>query len=120
MTSGSQLVTEADMKLRDFFKPKHLLLSLGIGIAFALFVSALTAASNESPFFYVFLRPGSLLASLAGYGGHDLQGFLLYIIIGNVLFYWASAFLFLWWLRIRWQARHGSTASGPANTGTTH
>ncbi len=106
------------MKLRGFSEPKHLFLSFGIGLGFWLLVSTLAAASNESPFFVVFLRPGSLLASVVGYGGHNLQGLFLFF-LGNILFYWALAFLLLSWLRIQ-QARRGhSPASGPADTTTT-
>ncbi len=108
------------MKLRDSFKPKRLALSFCIGVGFFLVVSSLAAASNESSFFVVFLRPGSLLASLVGYGGHDLPGMLLYF-LGNILFYWLLALFFLGWWRTRRRVHVGDhPASEPADTTTTH
>lgn len=73
---------------------KNALLSLGMSTAFLVLASLLAATSKESPLFYAFLLPGSFVARLAGYGGHDIQGVVLYF-VGNLAFYWLLAFLLL-------------------------
>ncbi len=73
---------------------KNALLALGMGTAFVVLISTLAAASRESPLVYAFLLPGSFAARVAGYGGHDIQGLVLYF-AGNLAFYWLLAFLLL-------------------------
>jgi hypothetical protein len=107
------------MQLGHLFKPKYLVVSLGLGLALMLILSALVSIRGEEAAVRIVMWPGLLLSSLSGYGGHDLPGILLYF-LGNILFYWLLAFLFLGWWRSRRQARHGATASGPADTNRTH
>jgi hypothetical protein len=82
------------MKSQPIFTLKRFFLSLVASIAFVVIVSELVAVSNESPLVYFFLRPGSFVASVAGYGGHDLQGMVLYL-VGNLVFYWLLVFVML-------------------------
>jgi hypothetical protein len=73
---------------------RNALLSLGMSVAFFVLVSVLAAATKASALVYAFLLPGSFAARMAGYGGHDIQGLLLYF-VGNLAFYWLLAFLLL-------------------------
>ncbi len=90
------------MKIRDFFKLKYLALSFGIGIAFMFaFYALVNLIGGEEAAVPIAMWPGAILSQLSGYGGHDLGGLLLYF-LGNAIFYWALAFLFLaWWLSRR-------------------
>lgn len=90
------------MKAQHPLKTKYLFLSLGIGTVLVLLFSSLIDTEAVSAIAQVFLSPGSLLARLGGYGGHDLQGMLLYV-LGNIVFY-AVVSLLVIWLAITHQA----------------
>lgn len=70
------------------FGIKYWLSSCGVGLVVFLFISFLTGNSRLEPFADILLRPGAELATLTGFGSHDWQGFLLYI-LGNLAFYCA-------------------------------
>ena len=82
------------MDVKTLSPTKSLALSLGIGIGFVLLLFSVSGDDSESLFF-VFLRPGAFFADWAGYGAHDMQGLLLYI-VGNMAFYVVIVFLVLW------------------------
>lgn len=70
------------------FGIKYWLFSCGAGIALTLLLFQFTESSVVEPAANVLLWPGAGLATLTGFGGHDWQGFLLYI-SGNLVFYCA-------------------------------
>jgi len=106
------------MKVKTLSASKSLVLSLGIGIAFVLLLFSVSGGNNESLFF-VLLRPGAFFAEWAGYGAHDMEGLLLYI-VGNMVFYVVIVFLVLRLVRAHRLARNRQDpASGPTNTTTT-
>lgn len=107
------------MKLRELFNPKYLVLSFFLGVAFMVLFSAVVSLMGEEAAVWIVMWPGVLLSSASGYGGHDLPGFLLYI-LGNILFYWLVALLFLGWWKDRRRGHVGDLpASKPADTTTT-
>jgi hypothetical protein len=95
------------MKLGDFFRLKYLVLAFAIGMAFmCAFTALIELIGGEEPAVLIAMWPGVILSRLSGYGGHDLPGLLLYM-LGNVVFYWALAFLVLaWWVSRRQISRN--------------
>ena len=73
------------MKIKSL-EVRYLLLSCVFGILAFLSISFLTATSRFQRGADILLSPGAALATLVGYGGHDLQGFVLYI-VGNLFCY---------------------------------
>jgi hypothetical protein len=107
------------MKLREFFKLKHLALSFCLGIALMVLFFPLVSLMGEEAAVRIVMWPGMLLSRASGYGGHDLPGILLYF-LGNILFYWLLALFFLGWWKARQRVHVGDRpASGPADTTTT-
>jgi hypothetical protein len=109
------------MKSVGLPRAKLLLQSFGLGVVLMLILSALAGLWGEEAAVRTVMWPGVLLSRLSGYGGHDLPGILLYF-LGDVLFYWLLAFLFLvWWRPARRKTHHGNGhSSGHADTTTTH
>jgi len=77
--------------MRSFLCLKYLAISFCIGIATMLCLSALMNLMGGEVAALAVMGPGAILSELSGYGGHDLPGFLIFI-IGNALYYWALAF----------------------------
>jgi hypothetical protein len=78
--------------------------SFALGVALILILDALVSIGGEEAAVRIVMWPGVLLSRASGYGGHDLLGLLLYF-LGNILFYWLLAFLFLAW----WKTRRRTT-----------
>ena len=70
------------------FGIKYWLFSCGAGIALALTLFLLTHSAAVEPAANILLWPGAAAATLTGFGRHDWQGFLLYV-LGNLVFYCA-------------------------------
>jgi hypothetical protein len=106
------------MKVKTLSATKSLALSSGIGIAFVLLLFSVSGG-NSGSLFFVFLRPGAFFAERAGYGAHDMEGLLLYV-VGNMAFYVVIVFFVLRLVVARRLARNRQDpASGPTNTTTT-
>jgi len=101
------IFTRGEIKRKPLSTSKRLLLSSGIGIAFVLLLFSLSSGSegDSNSLFFVFLWPGAFLADWAWYGGHDLEGLLLFI-LGNMAFYVLIAFFILWLVEARRLARN--------------
>jgi hypothetical protein len=65
---------------------KYWVLSCGTGLGVFLLVSFLADNPTLEPTTEVVLWPGAGLATVAGFGSHDMEGFLLYL-LGNVVCY---------------------------------
>jgi len=81
------------------FGRKYWLLSCGVGLAVFLLISFLSDNATLGPVAKVLLWPGAAMADLAGFGGHDIQGFFLYI-AGNAAFYCAIFLILFGFLKI--------------------
>lgn len=70
------------------FGIKYWLFSCGAGIGVTLLLFQLTESAAIGPVVNILLWPGAAAATLSGFGGHDWQGFLLYV-MGNLVSYCA-------------------------------
>jgi hypothetical protein len=86
------------MKTEKFGR-KYWLLSCGVGFALFLLISFLSDNASLAPIAKVLLWPGAEIADLAGFGGHDIQGFFLYI-FGNAALYCAIFLILFRFLKI--------------------
>ena len=86
------------MKFRQLLKVKNLLWSLGIASMWVLLLFTLTVGSISSRIADTLLKLGAFLANLAGFGAHDLEGLVLYI-LGNIVFHAVICLLAFWLLR---------------------
>jgi hypothetical protein len=75
------------MKTREF-GIRYWRLSWSVGAGVFLLISFLTGNRALEPLATFLLRPGAGLATVAGFGGHDAQGFFLYL-LGNLAVYCA-------------------------------
>jgi len=76
---------------------------VGVGIVFVLFpvlgvVLGWLYPSSIDHLWEILSWFGILVAGAAGYGGHDFPGVVL-LVIADIVFYWALAFLVMWLMR---------------------
>jgi hypothetical protein len=74
------------MKSESQFGIKYWLLSCLVGIVVFVLLSFLVGNAAVEPAADFLVWPGMSLATLMGFGAHDLQGLVLYF-LGNVFFY---------------------------------
>jgi len=69
--------------------------------------------AGEQVALVVVLGAGGFVADLFGYGGHDVQGWVIFVSV-NVVCYWAAALVALWLInRYRGQGMAGEARETP-------
>ena len=76
----------------------------GVGLLFTIFISFGISSNFPSDPSGILLWPGLFLTDILGYGGHDIEAYVL-ILLGDSLFYGLLSFLVLW----VWRARASSS-----------
>jgi hypothetical protein len=99
------------------FGIRYWLLSCTAGIGLFLLISFSTGSSSLEPAANILLWPGAAAATATGFGGHDWQGFLLYL-LGNLGFYCAFFLLLFRFLKIGAKPPYESSRGSPAKAGT--